>query len=102
MYAQFADLEEAVMSNLVGKVAYKPVGLVLGASSGVVSGLVFKQVWKRVSGNERAPGAMDEDRGWGEILAAAALHGAIFALVRAAMDRAGATGVRRMTGQWPH
>lgn len=87
--------------NLVGKLAYKPVGLALGATAGVVSGLVFKQIWKRVGGEDDAPHATDEDRGWGEILAAAALQGAIFALVKAALDRAGATGVRRVTGKWP-
>jgi Protein of unknown function (DUF4235) len=35
------------MSKL-GKVAYKPVGLLLGAASGMAAGAVFKQVWKRV------------------------------------------------------
>jgi hypothetical protein len=35
------------------------------------------------------------------VLAAAALQGAIFAVVRAAVDRGGATGVRRLTGHWP-
>jgi hypothetical protein len=89
------------MSNLVGKIAYKPVGLVLGATAGVVSGLVFKQVWKRIGGDEDAPHATDPDRGWSEILLAAALQGAIFAVVKAAVDRAGAKGVARATGQWP-
>ena len=85
----------------VGKVAYKPLGLVLGAGAGLVSGLVFRQVWKFVERDRDAPNATDEDRGWGEILAAAAIQGAIFALVKAAVDRAGAKGVQRLTGDWP-
>jgi hypothetical protein len=85
----------------VGKVAYKPLGLVLGAGAGLVSGLVFKQVWKFIERDRDAPNATDEDRGWGEILAAAAIQGAIFALVKAAVDRAGARGVQRLTGDWP-
>lgn len=89
------------MSGTLGKVAYKPVGLILGAAAGVLAGVVFKQIWKRVAGEDDAPNATDEDRGWGEILAAAALQGALFALVKAAIDRAGATGMRRMTGYWP-
>jgi hypothetical protein len=89
------------MNSTAVKVAYKPVGLLLGAGAGLVSGLVFKQVWKLVGHDDDAPDAVDEDRGWGEILAAAALQGAIFALVKAAVDRAGATGVRKATGQWP-
>ena len=89
------------MSKLVGKIAYKPVGLILGATAGAVSGLVFKQIWKHLAGDDDAPNATDEDRGWGEVLAAAALQGAVFAVVKAAVDRAGATGVRRVTGRWP-
>ena len=85
----------------VGKVAYKPVGLVLGAGAGLVSGLVFRQVWKFIERDRDAPNATDEDRGWGEILVAAAIQGAIFALVKAAVDRAGAKGVQRLTGDWP-
>ena len=88
------------MSNL-GKVAYKPVGLLLGAASGLVAGAVFKQVWKRVGHDDDAPNATDEGRDWSEILVAAALQGAIFALVKAAVDRGAATGVRRLTGKWP-
>ena len=53
------------------------------------------------SGDDDAPNATDEDRGWGEILAAAALQGAIFAVVKAMVDRGGATGVKRLTGNWP-
>jgi hypothetical protein len=89
------------MNTTVGKIAYKPVGMLLGAGAGVISGLVFKQIWKRVGHDDDAPGATDENRSWGEILAAAALQGAIFALVKAAVDRAGATGVRKATGAWP-
>jgi len=89
------------MNNLVGKVAYKPVGMLLGAGAGMVSGLVFKQVWKRVGHDDNAPSATDQDRSWREILAAAALQGAIFALIKAAVDRAGASGVRKVTGEWP-
>jgi hypothetical protein len=96
-----ADLAAPVMTRLLTRVAYKPVGLLLGAGAGALSSLVFKQIWKRVGHDEHAPTATDEDRSWGEVLAAAALQGAIFALVKAAVDRAGATGVRKVTGEWP-
>ncbi|MCX5069900.1 DUF4235 domain-containing protein [Micromonospora lupini] len=89
------------MSKSIGKVAYRPVGVLLGIAAGTVAGAIFRQVWKVTAGDGEAPNATDEDRGWGEILAAAALQGAIFAVVRAAVDRGGAVGVRRMTGHWP-
>ncbi|WP_250008922.1 DUF4235 domain-containing protein [Actinoplanes sp. M2I2] len=89
------------MSGKVSKLAYKPVGLLLGIGAGTVAGFVFKEIWKLASGDDDAPNATDEDRGWGEIIAAAALQGAIFAIVKAAVDRSGAVGVRKLTGQWP-
>ncbi|MCU7723864.1 DUF4235 domain-containing protein [Actinoplanes sp. KI2] len=89
------------MTSKTAKIAYKPVGLVLGAVAGTMAGLIFKQVWKVAGHDDDAPNATDEDRGWVEILIAAAIQGAIFAVVKAAVDRAGAAGFREATGQWP-
>lgn len=83
------------------KLVYRPVGLIGGALAGVAAGLAFKQVWRVVSGEKDAPRATDERSGWPEILIAAALQGAIFAVVKAAVDRGGAQGVRALTGKWP-
>ncbi|MCL7425513.1 DUF4235 domain-containing protein [Streptomyces sp. YS415] len=83
------------------KIAYKPVGLALGAVTGMLAGAVFKQAWKMLGHDEDAPDATDEERRWGEILAAAVLQGAIFAGVKAAVDRGGAAATRRLTGTWP-
>ncbi|MFI6006560.1 DUF4235 domain-containing protein [Streptomyces sp. NPDC051366] len=82
------------------KVAYKPVGLALGAVSGMIAGAAFKQVWKIVEGEGGAPSATDE-RSWPQILVAAAIQGAIFAVVKAAVDRSGAVATRHVTGTWP-
>ncbi|MCR8941154.1 DUF4235 domain-containing protein [Streptomyces bacillaris] len=81
--------------------AYKPVGLALGAVSGLIAGAAFKQAWKLVEGEGDAPDALDEDRPWGQILLAAAVQGAIFAVVKAAVERSGAQATRRLTGTWP-
>ncbi|WP_328876973.1 DUF4235 domain-containing protein [Streptomyces sp. NBC_00299] len=83
------------------KIAYKPVGMAMGAISGVLAGAVFKQVWKRLGHEEDAPDATDEHRTWREVVSAAVLQGAIFAGVKAAVDRGGATATRRLTGTWP-
>ncbi|MEU1465435.1 DUF4235 domain-containing protein [Streptomyces sp. NPDC005727] len=83
------------------KIAYKPVGLTLGAVSGMLAGGLFKQAWKVLGHDEDAPDSTDEDRGWSEVLLAATLQGAIFAGVKAAVDRAGAVATRRLTGAWP-
>ncbi|MGK5531432.1 DUF4235 domain-containing protein [Streptomyces sp. URMC 129] len=83
------------------KIVYKPVGLALGALSGAVAGAAFKQAWKVLGHDDDAPDATDADRAWREILLAAALQGAIFAVVKAAVDRGGATAAHRLTGVWP-
>ncbi|TDU80349.1 DUF4235 domain-containing protein [Streptomyces sp. KS 21] len=83
------------------KVAYKPVGLALGAGAGLLAGAIFKEVWKLAGHEDDAPNATDEDRQWREILIAAAIQGAIFALVKAAVQRSGAIAVRRVSGTWP-
>jgi hypothetical protein len=83
------------------KIAYKPVGMAMGAVSGVLAGAMFKQVWKKLGHEEDAPDATDEYRTWREVLSAAVLQGAIFAGVKAAVDRGGAVAARRVTGTWP-
>ncbi|WP_369218290.1 DUF4235 domain-containing protein [Streptomyces flavofungini] len=83
------------------KILYKPLGMAFGMLGGAVASALFNRTWKAVAGQDDAPDAHDENRAWGEILAAAALQGAIFAVVKAAVDRGGAVGVRRVTGTWP-
>ncbi|MDG9717327.1 DUF4235 domain-containing protein [Streptomyces sp. DH24] len=81
--------------------AYKPVGFALGWTSGTLAGLVFRKIWKTIRDEDDAPDALDPDRGWGEILLASAIQGAIFASVRSVVDRAGAKAIERRTGVWP-
>ncbi|MFF0464580.1 DUF4235 domain-containing protein [Streptomyces mexicanus] len=83
------------------KLAYKPVGLALGAVSGMLAGALFKQAWKMLGHDDDAPDATDEERGWAEVVTAAVLQGAIFAGTKAVADRAGAAATRSLTGTWP-
>jgi len=85
----------------VNKVLYKPLSWVAGALGGILAGQAFKQVWKRVAGEEDAPEATDRDYTWRQVLIAAAVQGAIFAAVKAATERAGAIGYQKATGDWP-
>jgi hypothetical protein len=83
------------------KLLYKPLGLLISVLGGIAASAAFDRVWKLLTGEDDAPGATDRDRGWAEILTAAALQGAVFGLVKAAVDRGGATGFRTVTGTWP-
>ncbi len=85
----------------MAKLIYTPFGIIFGVLGGLVSGALFKQIWKLISGEEDAPSAKESEYGWGEILPAAALQGAIFALVKAFIHRSGAKGFQKLTGVWP-
>ncbi|WP_411070070.1 DUF4235 domain-containing protein [Streptomyces sp. cmx-4-25] len=83
------------------RLLFKPLSLAVSAGTGLLAGAAFKKTWQLLGHEDDTPDATDEHRGWGEVLVAAALHGAVFALVKAAVDRGGATAVRRVTGTWP-
>ena len=89
------------MSSTSAKLVYRPVGLAGGILAGVISGAVFKQIWKRVSGEDDAPDALQSEYRMREVVIAAAIQGAIFAATKAAIDRAGARGFTKLTGNWP-
>ena len=59
------------------KLLYKPVAIVAGIIGGLLSGLIFKRVWKVAGRGTDPPAPLDSERGWGEILLAAGLHGTI-------------------------
>jgi hypothetical protein len=89
------------MASTTAKVVYRPVGLASSIVGGVVAGIVFKQIWRQVKDEDDAPGALESEYSWREILTAAALQGAVFAVVKAAVDRGGAVAFERWFGEWP-
>src|SRR5690348_18206773 len=84
----------------MSKLLYKPVAIVAGIVAGVLSGLIFKNFWKVVGRGSDPPAPLDSERGWG-VLLASALHGAIYALVKTAVDRGAAEWTRKAVGIWP-
>ncbi|WP_067811592.1 DUF4235 domain-containing protein [Actinomadura kijaniata] len=83
------------------KLLYKPLSILFSVLGGLLAGTLFKQVWKRAAGQDDAPDADDANYSWRQVLIAAAVQGAIFGLVKAAVQRAGAQAVRKSTGRWP-
>jgi hypothetical protein len=83
------------------KLLYKPIGLLVSVLGGLLAGALFKRLWSAVADQSDAPNAKDRDRGWREVIAAAAMQGAVFGGVKALIDRAGATGFAQLTGVWP-
>jgi uncharacterized protein DUF4235 len=83
------------------KVLYKPLGMLIGVAGGLAASAVFARIWTALTGQDEAPEATDRDRGWREVLTAAAVQGAVFGVVKAAIDRGGAAGFHKATGTWP-
>ena len=85
----------------MAKTLYAPFGILSGLLGGLLARTIFNQVWKRVAREPDPPTPRQSEYGWREILAAAALQGAIFSLVKAVINRGGARGFERLTGVWP-
>lgn len=85
----------------MAKAIYAPLGIIFGVLGGIIGGAIFKQVWKMVTNQDDAPAARESEHSWAEVLPAAAVQGAIFAVTKAAVDRGGAKGFEKLTGIWP-
>ncbi len=84
-----------------GRQLYRLSSLAVGVLGGIVARTLFGWVWSAVTNQDGKPDPTDQGAGWSSVLLAAALEGALFAVVRAFLRRAEATGVARLTGEWP-
>jgi hypothetical protein len=82
------------------KLLYKPFGIILGILAGLIGRQIFNFAWGKIDEQE-PPEATTEYAPWAKVVGAAALQGAIFAGVRAAVNRSGAKGFAHLTGVWP-
>jgi Protein of unknown function (DUF4235) len=87
--------QAATIVDKAATIAYKPIGLVFSVLGGMLANIVFGQVWKRISDAPTPPNATDEAYSTREVLLAAVLQGALFGLIKSAVDRAGMKAVRR-------
>lgn len=85
------------------KMLYRPFALVFSTAGGLIAARVFREVWMRATPHHRlqAPTALESKYPVRQVLAAAAVQGAVFGVVKAGIDRAGARAFQRWTGEWP-
>ncbi|WP_156758676.1 DUF4235 domain-containing protein [Actinokineospora pegani] len=81
------------------KLLYRPLSLLISVLGGMMAGVLFKRLWRGVTGHDEAPEATSPDHSTREVLLAALVHGAIFGVVKAGVDRAGAKGFKKVTGK---
>ena len=79
----------------LAKLAYKPIGLFFGMVGGLLAGKIFGIIWKKISNEDETPQPLSDDYSTREVLLAATLQGAVFGLIKTAVDRYGMKGVRR-------
>jgi Protein of unknown function (DUF4235) len=85
----------------MAKLVYRLLSMLVSMGGGVLASAIFRKIWKLAADEDEAPKATDAGKGWPEVLAAAALQGAIFAVVTASVERLAAAGTRSLTGTWP-
>jgi hypothetical protein len=85
----------------MAKLVYRLLSMLVSMGGGVLASAIFRRIWKLAADEDEAPKATDAGKGWPEVLAAAALQGAIFAAVTASVERLAAAGTRSLTGTWP-
>jgi hypothetical protein len=79
---------------------YKPFGIVLGIIGGFLGRKAFDFIWTKVD-DEEPPEPTTQQTSWRRVLAAAAVQGMIFRVVKSAVDRWGAERWYHLTGSWP-
>jgi hypothetical protein len=85
----------------MAKLLYRLLSMLVSMGGGVLASAIFRKIWKLAADEDEAPRATDAGKGWPEVLAAAALQGAIFAVVTVSVERLAAAGTRSLTGTWP-
>jgi Protein of unknown function (DUF4235) len=82
------------------KLLFAPVSIVSGLIAGLLGRKVFARVWAVVD-NEEPPKPEHRWISWPKLLGALALEGAVFRLVKGAVDHASRGGFAKLTGKWP-
>lgn len=82
------------------KLLFLPVSILGGLVAGLIGKKLFEQLWGLFDDQE-PPDAEHKEVGYGKLVAALVLEGAIFRLVRGLFDHSARHGFERLTGAWP-
>jgi hypothetical protein len=82
------------------KLLFLPFSVVAGLLAGLVSKKLFEQIWGLID-KEEPPEAKHREISVGKLVAALALEGAIFRLMRGLADHGSRQSFAKVTGSWP-
>lgn len=82
------------------KLLFAPFSIVSGWLAGLVGRKLFERAWALIDDSD-PPLPKQRSAGWPKLLAALLLEGAVFRVVRGAVDHAARRGFTALTGSWP-
>lgn len=82
------------------KVLFVPIGILAGLAAGFAAQKGFERIWAVID-DEDAPEVEDREVSYPKLIAALALEGAVFRLVKGMVDRGARSGFASVTGTWP-
>ena len=82
------------------KVFFLPISIGSGLIAGVISKKLFGLIWGAIDDQE-PPQAEHREVNLVKLVAALAIQGAIFALVKGIVDHGSRHAYNRLTGEWP-
>jgi hypothetical protein len=82
------------------KFLFLPLSIALGLVAGLLGRKIFEQLWGLID-DEEPPDAKHREIDVPKLVAALAIEGAIFRLVKGLTDHGARRGYARLTGTWP-
>ena len=84
----------------MGKLIFLPVSIGSGLIAGLIGKKMFQLIWGVID-DEEAPKAQHRYISLPKLIAALAIEGALFALIRGLVDHGSRHAFARATGSWP-
>ena len=82
------------------KILFAPISIGAGLLAGLVAQKLFERLWAVID-DEDPPEPDNREVRVGKLLAALAIEGAVFRLVKGLTDRGARKGFAALTGAWP-
>jgi Protein of unknown function (DUF4235) len=84
----------------MARVLFAPLSIAAGLIAGLLGRKLFEGAWGLID-DEEPPDAEHREIAWPKLIAALAVEGAIFRLVKGLVDHGARSAFQRATGTWP-